>query len=257
MRTRFIVLGILFIAGLFLVLQAPELLVNPGALIKGHEKVEGKCFECHEPLLGPSDDKCIACHKVAEIGAKKPKATRFHQKLADKYCAGCHTDHIGKDAAKATREFNHGLLEPAWREVCHQCHAKPTDSMHKNVTTKCESCHVPEKWKPATFDHDRYFRFDRDHPEDCTSCHIGERYDRYTCYECHEHSPANVREEHVEEGIRDFENCTECHRSSDEDEAEQIWWEKQRNLPYDPGERRRRDRRGDDDHDDEEEWDDD
>lgn len=32
-----------------------------------------------------------------------------------------------------------------------------------------------------------------------------------------------IFEEHVEEGIRDYENCVECHRSGDEDEAKRIW----------------------------------
>ncbi len=238
MRTRLIALAVLFIAGFFIVLQVPELFVNPGALIKGHEKVEGDCFQCHTPLLGPSNAKCIACHKITEIGAKKAKTARFHQRLSENNCAGCHTDHIGRDAAKATRTFNHSLLGATWRVSCHDCHLKPPDSMHKNVTVKCETCHLPEQWRPATFHHDRYFRFDRDHPADCASCHIGERYDRYTCYGCHEHSEENVREEHLEEGIRDFANCTECHRSGDEDEAEKIWNAKRRNLPYSPGKKR-------------------
>ena len=45
----------------------------------------------------------------------------------------------------------------------------------------------------------------------------------YTCYGCHEHSRSKIREEHLEEGIRDYENCVECHRSGDEDEAKRIW----------------------------------
>ena len=45
----------------------------------------------------------------------------------------------------------------------------------------------------------------------------------YTCYGCHEHSRSKIREEHVEEGIRDYENCVEGHRSGDEDEAKRIW----------------------------------
>jgi cytochrome c2 len=28
--------------------------------------------------------------------------------------------------------------------------------------------------------------------------------------------PAKIRREHIEEGIRDFDNCVECHRSADE-----------------------------------------
>ena len=48
-------------------------------------------------------------------------------------------------------------------------------------------------------------------------------YSNYTCYGCHEHSRSKIREEHVEEGIHDYENCTECQRSGDEDEAEYRW----------------------------------
>lgn len=236
MRPRLIGLGLLFAAGLYIVLQAPDLLVNPGTLLKGHEKIEEDCFQCHTPFLGPSDAKCITCHKLGEIGTKKPETARFHQRLNKTYCAGCHTDHVGKDAAKATREFDHNLLEPNWREVCYECHAKPTDTLHKSVTTVCVTCHVPNAWKLATFDHSRYFRFDRDHPATCATCHPTGRYDRYTCYECHEHSEADVRAEHLEEGIRDFETCTDCHRSGDEDEAERLWKAKRRGLPFFGGE---------------------
>jgi len=49
------------------------------------------------------------------------------------------------------------------------------------------------------------------------TCHTGNDFKRYTCYGCHEHTPANVRAEHEKEGIRDFENCVECHRSADEE----------------------------------------
>ena len=55
------------------------------------------------------------------------------------------------------------------------------------------------------------------------TCHIDNDYSNYTCYGCHEHSRSKIREEHVEEGIYDYENCVECHRSGDEDEAECIW----------------------------------
>ena len=33
----------------------------------------------------------------------------------------------------------------------------------------------------------------------------------------------DVYKRQVEEGIYDYENCVECHRSGDEDEAERIW----------------------------------
>lgn len=51
-------------------------------------------------------------------------------------------------------------------------------------------------------------------------------YTSYTCYGCHEHSRSNIKEEHVEEGIYEYENCVECHLSGDEDEAEYLWKKK-------------------------------
>jgi len=42
----------------------------------------------------------------------------------------------------------------------------------------------------------------------------------YTCYGCHEHTPAKIRAEHEEEGIRDFSDCVQCHRSAQEEPRE-------------------------------------
>ncbi|EWS58946.1 hypothetical protein Y695_04654 [Hydrogenophaga sp. T4] len=59
---------------------------------------------------------------------------------------------------------------------------------------------------------------DRDHNASCETCHKNPAdYRQYTCYGCHEHTLANVREEHEEEGIRNFDNCVKCHRSADEE----------------------------------------
>jgi len=52
---------------------------------------------------------------------------------------------------------------------------------------------------PATFDHNQYFVLDRDHNARCVTCHLGNDYKRYTCYGCHEHTPDNIRREHIEE----------------------------------------------------------
>jgi len=38
-------------------------------------------------------------------------------------------------------------------------------------------------------------------------------YSRYTCYSCHEHTPDNIRREHIKEGISKYDNCVECHSS--------------------------------------------
>jgi cytochrome c peroxidase len=49
---------------------------------------------------------------------------------------------------------------------------------------------------------------------------VNNDYSRYTCYGCHEHTPANVRSEHEEEGIRNFDNCVKCHRNATDEPKE-------------------------------------
>jgi len=109
------------------------------------------------------------------------------------------------------------LLRTTVRERCESCHKAPTDSLHRQITGNCKQCHSQERWKPATFDHDKLFLLDSDHNTACVTCHTNNDYSRYTCYGCHEHRADKVRAEHLEEGIRDFENCVECHRSASEE----------------------------------------
>ena len=94
-------------------------------------------------------------------------------------------------------------------------------ALHADLKADCGVCHKTDAWEPATYDHDKYFRFDRDHPPNCADCHLGADYSSYTCYECHRRG--EVREEHLDEGIRDYEVCVDCHRSGDEDEAKRKW----------------------------------
>ncbi|OSM07274.1 putative class III cytochrome C family protein [Magnetofaba australis IT-1] len=132
------------------------------------------------------------------------------------------------------RAFDHDLLPQQARQSCRQCHQSPQDRLHRKMVAECSDCHSTERWTPASFDHSRWFRFDRHHPaDDCALCHVGGRYDAYTCYGCHEHSESKVRREHLDEGIRDFANCVACHRSGDEHEAERMWRDQRRS-----GERR-------------------
>ena len=76
------------------------------------------------------------------------------------------------------------------------------------------SCHTTKAWKPATFDHDKYFVLDGDHNASCVTCHTTAAYKVYTCYGCHEHTVENIRRKHEKEGIREFANCVKCHKSA-------------------------------------------
>jgi hypothetical protein len=49
----------------------------------------------------------------------------------------------------------------------------------------------------------------------CTSCHItASNFSKFTCFNCHEHQEADLIREHLEEGIRNIENCVACHRDA-------------------------------------------
>jgi hypothetical protein len=263
-----------------LVFFAPQLMVSPGKLTDAHGALAKDCFACHSPFVGATADKCTVCHKVADIGLKttqgvaidkEHKAVAFHQHLTEADCIACHSEHRGVQPFRPVGRFSHELLQPAVQQQCEGCHRKPGDALHRKISDACGQCHTPERWKPATFDHeryfrllleptqqrecdgchrkpddglhqqisgncgqchsqerwkpatfdhDRYFRFDRHHTTECITCHVNNDYGSYTCYGCHEHSRSGIRAEHQEEGIYDYENCVDCHRSGDEDEAE-------------------------------------
>jgi hypothetical protein len=103
-------------------------------------------------------------------------------------------------------------LSPGWRTGA----CRPAASTSRRSAQLWSSALVAAV--AATFNHDKLFRLDSDHNARCITCHEGSDYRRYTCYGCHEHTPDNIRREHVEEGIRDYSNCVKCHRSADEDD---------------------------------------
>lgn len=222
-----LILAVNLLALAVLAFVYPHLMVGPGRLIPGHAKLEQDCFACHAPMHGAVAQRCVTCHKAEEIGRlttagttiEKPlTSVPFHQQLTKEDCLACHSDHSGVRRFRLQGQFNHGLLQPAASEKCQVCHKSPTDSLHQQISGNCQQCHTVEKWTPATFAHDKLFRLDRDHNVRCAICHEANDYQRFTCYGCHEHTLENVRREHIEEGIRNFRNCVECHRSADEHE---------------------------------------
>lgn len=180
------------------------------------ELVEQDCMACHSDHAGPKltqrsrktfshallrtdvQQRCESCHT-------KP-VDQLHQTLTIA-CVQCHSAQRWKPAT-----FDHALLTKAQQARCDGCHKAPADTLHRQLKGNCGQCHAQNRWKPSTFDHAKLFVLDRDHDTQCATCHTNNDYSRYTCYGCHEHTPAKVRSKHVEEGIRDFVNCVECHR---------------------------------------------
>ena len=158
----------------------------------------------HEDLPPDFSNRCIDCHRN-----RKP-ADNIHRTLSSN-CAACHGTKQWKPAT-----FDHRRFAASSGRQCISCHRteKPNDNLHLNAATaSCSACHGTKQWKPATFDHNRYFPLDRDHRASCRTCHPGPSgYKTYTCYNCHEHSPANIAGEHREEGIYRYDNCIKCHR---------------------------------------------
>ncbi len=212
----------------------PHLMLSPGLLVSQHAALAADCFACHAPLRGVVAQRCIACHAVADIGLRTTKGvaikatapglatplkTSFHQQLTEQNCMACHSDHAGPKLTQRSRKpFSHDLLRVAARERCEACHTAPSNDMHRKLSAGCAQCHTANAWKPATFEHDKFFVLDRDHNASCSTCHTTPNdFSKYTCYGCHEHTPANIRRKHVKEGIQNFENCVRCHRSADEE----------------------------------------
>jgi hypothetical protein len=234
-RGLMIVIALNLVALIGLVFAYPHLMVSPGPVVKGHAAIATDCFACHVPWRGSSAALCIGCHALPDIGLRTTKGvalpqqslkTAFHQDLLEQDCMACHSDHQGPKLTQRSRKpFSHALLRPAVQEQCASCHRPPTDNLHRKMTAgaagSCQQCHSQTAWKPATFEHDKLFVLDRDHNTECATCHVANDYSRYTCYGCHEHTPANIRAEHQEEGIRNFDNCVECHRDPGVEPQEQ------------------------------------
>ena len=224
-RWGLLVIALNLAALIGLVFYYPHLMISPGALIEGHRALATDCFACHTPWRGAASTRCETCHAVADIGLRTtlgaPLPQRglkisFHQELIESDCMACHSDHLGPRITAADRRpFSHELLRPAVRDRCDACHTAPTDRLHRQITGNCQQCHSNERWKPASFEHEKFFLLDADHDATCETCHTGNNFETYTCYGCHEHTPAGVAAEHREEGIRKFDDCVECHRSAE------------------------------------------
>lgn len=169
----------------------------------------GRCVGCHrddDVHAGRLGDDCARCHEATgwQPATFDHATTRFaldgaHARVP---CADCHA---------------RGRYEGTPRE-CVACHRAPAD--HRGVFgDDCAACHDTTRWEGARFDH----RFPLDHgarrPVPCATCHPAS-YRAYTCYGCHEHTPAKIEREHREEGIRDYADCVRCHPTGREDEAE-------------------------------------
>ena len=131
-----------------------------------------------------------------------------------------------RSAPRASVIFAHALVRNDVLSACGTCHdvSTPKDVLHRQVGDDCGSCHGFEAWTPATFEHEKYFRFDRHHPRQRLSCRAIPTHSIATPVTgATSIRSGSIAREHREEGIADFEDCVECHRSGDEDEAKRRY----------------------------------
>ncbi len=196
------------------------------------------CTDCHQTSLTTFEQEtCITCHRQLDPPFMEAHLADFAQN-----CLACH------DGVDRFARFDHNRdtafpLDGAHQEIacstCHQgvttlagfrqapaecaaCHEEPTFHAGAFPPT-CADCHATESWTPARFDLPHTFPMNHGarlgKPNTCQTCHPT-TVQEYTCYTCH--NPTRVAQEHREEGILNFQNCTQCHPTGREEEAERF-----------------------------------
>ncbi|MBI3153525.1 MAG: hypothetical protein HYZ21_15435 [Chloroflexi bacterium] len=188
--------------------------------------VEAECEACHvNGVFQGTPKDCYSCHRDDDE----------HNGQFGTQCEACHNpndwegvsfDHsqgnfplTGAHVSVACERCHANNVFVGTPSACVVCHAEPVAHMGQ-FGTECATCHSTSAWTPASFTGNHTFPLD--HGEggqvSCATCHPSS-YATYTCYGCHEHTEGNIRSEHREEGISDFQNCIACHADGREHEG--------------------------------------
>ena len=164
------------------------------------------CYSCHhndEPHEGRFGLDCAACHT-----ADGWSPATFDHNLSNFPLTGAHVD-VTCENCHVDGQFQ-GLST-----ACIACHAEP--AFHAGqFGTDCAACHTTTAWTPAEFNGQHTFPLNHGDGASCATCHPA-GFTTYTCYSCHEHDEGEVREEHLDEGINNFQNCMECHPNGEKE----------------------------------------
>jgi hypothetical protein len=185
------------------------------------------CRDCHvESIYRGTPQACISCHRGDDA----------HEGQFGHDCAACHNaegwDEVTFDHSLAAFALTGAHLDvdclqchiggsfrgtPA---ACADCHDEPF--YHVGLLgIACADCHTTAAWEPARFDRAHSFPVNHGEgsPGACKTCHPSQLAG-YTCYGCHEHDPAEIGEEHRDEGITDFQDCVRCHPTGQDEGGE-------------------------------------
>ena len=185
-----------------------------------------KCQDCHKDgTFKGTPQNCVDCHQKDDA----------HKGQFGTDCAGCHNttswpdaqfDHskttfplTGKHAGVKCQDCHKDGTFKGTSTQCVACHADPT--FHKGAFgTACADCHTAAGWQPATFNQRHTFPIDHGErgTSSCRTCHP-DNVKAYTCYGCHEHTPAETIARHAEEVRGDISDCVKCHPTGQKEEG--------------------------------------
>jgi hypothetical protein len=211
-------------------------------LTGGHSSIKANCASCHKTgNLSTAPTDCNSCHNA------KFKATTNPNHVAlgiSTNCVACHTTTPGWTPSTFDHNSTSFPLTGGHATIksnCASCHktgnisTAPTDcnSCH-NATfkattnpnhvaggfgTDCATCHSTNPgWRPATFDHDKFYVLTGAHisiKNNCTQCHIGGNFNKFPhdCNNCHNAKfKATINPNHVTLGIST--DCAACHTTN-------------------------------------------
>ncbi len=162
--------------------------------------IPGDCYSCHAKKdihNGQFGTLCDTCHTTTAWLPANVNHDLFAFKLIGKHagvaCSGCHTNSNFKGTPTD----------------CYSCHAKD-DAHGGQFGTGCGTCHTPNGWTPASFDHNAFFPLTGGHAAlQCTQCHINGKYVGLStaCAACHADPAYHL-------GLFTGTSCNSCHNTS-------------------------------------------
>jgi len=232
---------------IFAVSAAAQDMLTPGPIDGGHAEHISKCSSCHQPLAGPTDSKCLNCHKNIARAELRKSNVHYLVKMA---CSDCHKLHgtaIGKARLRLGAQFHpnaQGFMEGKHSGIdCRGCHpgsqyerlSKACESCHDQrphgptIRSGCAKCHTTLNWEKAKSKHVTNLvgkhktapcgachrgMVPSQTPRDCSACHSAEHKARVStaCDSCHNQvSWKQIKRDHRPEA-----NCRICHAKPSE-----------------------------------------
>ncbi len=168
---------------------------DPATCSTCHSQIDAAFMQSHMLAYGLG---CLGCHDGVDRFAKGFDHGKFVFKLTGKHvnvdCASCHT------TARTLNDFGTAPTN------CFACHQK--DDPHAGrFGQDCGTCHTPDGWKLANFNHDlAAFKLTGKHINvPCEQCHVNNVFQGTPkdCYSCH------AKDDHHQGAFGT--DCASCH----------------------------------------------